>query len=841
MLNWQHLSNAGVNRTLGFLLLLGFAVPPNGQAAEGFTGADACTECHAAIHRDWSESRHSRMMQPAGRASVQGNFQQGRLTLHGLPFVLRTSNGAYYITESELSGKPWEHHVEYTLGDRRVQHYLTKLPDGRIVLLPPTWDTGRKEWVGEGEIENPEEAPGNPFQVWNKSCYGCHVSREQKNFDPEHNSYRTTWQNLGVDCESCHGPGAGHIAAMAAAKNGKAPARPAMNRKIVNPARLDATRSTMVCAPCHSYRDIYADGFQAGDNYYDFFLPVMEYRLPESDDPPFWADGRPRWLSNESVALWQSQCFLKGGATCVTCHAPTHNTDVGRNPQLRADRNALCTKCHKAIGADLAAHTHHSAAGAGSSCVDCHMPATVTGLKARIRDHSIGVPVPENTIRHGIPNACNVCHQNKDAQWAARQMSAWYGGQEGRKLVLRADAFSQARKGDPGAIPLLRGILADASQSGWIRANAAGYLGGFPNDPVAYGVVLGALSDSDPLVRGTAAMSLRPRAGQRPVAASQLSGLLSDPARTVRMNAAIALVSLGVKQIPGDNGPRFESAKQLYRARAALNADDPQQQFAAARFSLAAGDLDSAVAGFRATLRLDPNTPVQYLLARALVEKNDLPAAREVLKSVAPNNPQYVQSQALLAEVEANERATTHNAEAEARFRDGQSLYQKEYYGAALDDMEQALKLDPQGEWTTKAQVYRAICLEKLARTGEAEAAMRALADGPGAMEDLDLQLAFVELLYDTGRAEEALKRIEQVTAALPKAPLVWFWRAKVLVQLDRAAEAAAAAEEAVRLLPDFPQAHNLLVRIYQKQGRSREAAQEAAWLRDYERRVKSR
>lgn len=476
------------------------------------------------------------------------------------------------------------------------------------------------------------------------------------------------------------------------------------------------------------------------------------------------------------------------------------------------------------------------------------MPATVIGLRARMRDHSISVPVPENSIRHGVPNACNICHQNKDAQWAARQVSAWYGGQEGRKLVLRADAFSQARKGDAAAIPALRAILADSSQGGWIRANAAGYLGGFPNDPVAYDAVLAAFADSDPLVRATAVMSLRPHAGQRPVAASALSGLLSDPVRTVRMSAAISLVALGVKQIPGENGPRFESAKQLYRSRAALNADDPQQQFAAARFFLLAGELDSAVAAFRATLRLDPAIPAQFLLARALVEKRDLPAAREVLNNVPPNNPLYTQSQALLA-AEANERAAAatggvaarNNAEAEARFREGQSLYQKEYYGAALDNMEQSLKLAPQGEWAAKAQVYRAICLEKLARTGEAEAAMRALAASPGAIEDLDLQLAFVELLYDTGRAEDALQRIEQVTAALPKAPLAWFWRAKVLVQLDRADDAAAAAEESVRLLPEFPQAHNLLIRIYQTQGRSREAAQEAAWLRDYERRVKSR
>ena len=67
------------------------------------------------------------------------------------------------------------------------------------------------------------------------------------------------------------------------------------------------------------------------------------------------------------------------------------------------------------------------------------------------------------------------------------------------------------------------------------------------------------------------------------------------------------------------------------------------------------------------------------------------------------------------------------------------------------------------------------------------------------------------------------------------------FWRAKVLLQLHRTDEAANAAERAERLMPDLPFAHNLLVKIYELQGRTKEAAQQAQWLRDYQRRTESR
>jgi predicted CXXCH cytochrome family protein len=291
---------------------------------------------------------------------------------------------------------------------------------------------------------------------------------------------------------------------------------------------LDATRSTAVCAQCHSLRNIYVDGFRAGESYDDYFLPVMEYSLPPSDDPAFWPDGRPRWFANDAAGLWQSQCFLKGGATCVTCHSQPHNPDVERNPQLRPGNNGLCTGCHKAIGANVSAHSHHAPGSAGSSCVECHMPATEVGLKAQIRDHSMSMPAPENTIRHAIPNACNLCHRTKDAAWAAQRMSAWYGSQSRQKAIRRPDAFTAARRADPAAIPALLEILSDPSEGAWMRANAAGYLGNFPDNPSAYDAVLHAFSDGDPLVRATAATVLKPSRGQRADVAANLVPLLRD-------------------------------------------------------------------------------------------------------------------------------------------------------------------------------------------------------------------------------------------------------------------------------------------------------------------------
>jgi predicted CXXCH cytochrome family protein len=837
---------------LGFTLFLMFPPPVRGQDP-GYVGAAACAKCHAEISRQWERSLHRNMTRPARTSRVEGDFAQSRIVLRGSTYFLQQQNGNYFITESDLTGKPQEHRVEYTLGTRRVQHYLTTLANGRIIVLPPTWDNVGRKWIHDVDLENPEEDPGAEVQTWNKTCYSCHVSREKKNFNTEQLRYATTWQDFGINCERCHGPGREHVAATRAkvtnSQRVTAADKTAIDKSIVNPGKLDPARSTMICAQCHSFRDIYVDDFKAGSIYYDYFLPVMEYRLPNSDDPAYWPDGRPRWLSNEAIALWQSQCFLKGGATCVTCHSQAHDVDVDHNPQLRPENDKLCLGCHTTIAARVVTHTHHGKNSVGISCVACHMPQTVVGLEAAFHDHSMSIPVPENTLRHGIPNACNLCHKDKDAAWAMLQMNAWYGNQSRQEIVDRADAFTGARKGDASVIPALLRILSDPSGGPILRANAAGYLAGFPNDPEAYNAVFHSFSDPEPLVRATAAFDLRPRAAQREQVAPQLVSLLHDPVATVRMSAAIALVAVGVRQLPGEDGQRFEQAKEFYHARAELNSDDAQQQFAAGRFYFLAGELDRAVNAFRDSLKLDPTIPAQYVLAQALAQKGDQKEAQQVLEEIPRSDPQYSRAQQFLATLAAKDTArndTTGKAappgsDARALFLDGQLQYQNENYNRALTELEQALQGAPDAEWATNAQIDRAISLEKLGRTQDAEAAMKALSGNPAARNDVNLQLSYAELLSDTGRANEAIKRIDSAIAAAPQAPMAHFWRAKVLLQLHRTDEAANAAEQAERLMPDFPFAHNLLVKIYELQGRTKEAAQEAQWLRDYQRRTESR
>ena len=613
-----------------------------GRAAT-YVGAAACEKCHADQSQQWAGSRHSKMVQPATSTSVKGDFRHATVELRGSPYSFRRDNGAFYITESYLTGKPQEHRVEYTLGNRRIQHYLTTLADGRVIVLPPSWDILRKQWFHNLDIDDPEEEPGVQIQVWNKSCYSCHVSQEQKNFDLEKNVYRSAWLNFGTNCERCHGPGSDHVAHYSGVPAPRGPAR-----NIVLQTRLSPERNTMVCAQCHSFRDIWVDGFAAGDDYYNHFLPVLEYGLPDSEDPAYWPDNRTRRFSNDALGLWQSECYLKGKATCVDCHVKAHETEVERNPQLRPDANALCTRCHGDIGKAVAAHTHHAPGSAGSSCVECHMPRTVYSIKAEIRDHSMSIPVPENTLRHGIPNACNLCHKDRDANWSLEHMNQWYGAGSRQKLIRRADTFAAARKHDPSAVTPLLAILAEPSEGPLTRANAAGYLGRFLADPRVVPALERALDDGQAPVRAVAALGLSPAASERSTAIADLRSALADKAATVRMAALVSLVAMGVRDLDGEDGARFEAARKLFVARATLDSDDAGQDVAAGRFYFLMADADRAIAAFRASLRLDPSIPSQYFLAGAYVEKGDLPEARKILEAIPPGDSQYEKAQRLL-------------------------------------------------------------------------------------------------------------------------------------------------------------------------------------------------
>ncbi len=335
----------------------GQAPPSTGPVPVGtdsrFVGTRKCRECHALTHSSWTNGRHSKMLQEARPKSVIPIFNRP-LTLRGKEYQLAREGDAYFITERYLQDAPTKRRVDYTLGSRRVQHYLSRLEDGRIVVLPPSYDVEKKEWFHNLDIVDLEETGEVKVQVWNTNCFGCHVSGEEKGFDPAKKTFQTTWTDFGTSCERCHGPGRAHATRYAAEGKADREAGTVETRAvlspsstddrdtaIVHPRRLDRETSTTLCAQCHSLRDVTQPGFAGGSNYYDFFTPLLEYAQKRNRDPAYWPNGRPRRFSNEALAFWQSQCYLKGGAICFSCHSDVHEPDIDKNPRLAEKQEAL--------------------------------------------------------------------------------------------------------------------------------------------------------------------------------------------------------------------------------------------------------------------------------------------------------------------------------------------------------------------------------------------------------------------------------------------------------------------------------------------------------------------
>jgi predicted CXXCH cytochrome family protein len=622
-------------------------------AGATFVGAEACASCHQQNHETWKSGRHSKMVQPASAASVIGDFSKGTVTLRDGDYGLRRENGEYFITESFLSGKRQEHRVEYTLGSRRIQHYLTTIDKGRIVVLPPTWDVQRREWLHNRDIgtDRPDGPGVKPVQQWNFNCVGCHVSEQQNEFTPATGEYATRWKDFGTSCERCHGPGSAHVEKYTHTGASSPPASPL----IVRPTRLDATKSSMICAQCHSLRNVIDPGYAAGEHFYDYFQPVLEYDPHAAEDSAYWADGRPRRFSNDAVGLWQSQCFLRGGATCTNCHLDPHLPDVDRNAQLGASSNALCTGCHKSIGASLTTHTRHTGTSRGSSCVECHMPKTVVSIRATMRDHTIGVPAPENTVKFGIPNACTECHADRTPAWASDVLAKWWPQGRRARLVARAEAFTAARARRPEALNRLVAIAADDEQPPLIRANALGHLRDYTG-PAVTSTFVSAAKHDDPAVRVAAVVGLGRGTSGDTVARATLLAALNDPRRVVRISALVSLVNVGTGPLGPADEERFRRASREFATWAYLYREDAGLQRDLGVVQLMTGEYDLAAAAFEISAGLEPDRPsVRYLFALARLGQQRFDEARALLKLVPRSDPYYQQARERLKTLEPRE------------------------------------------------------------------------------------------------------------------------------------------------------------------------------------------
>jgi predicted CXXCH cytochrome family protein len=333
----------------------------------------------------------------------------------------------------------------------------------------------------------------------------------------------------------------------------------------------------------------------------------------------------------ELVSFQQSKMFQEG-VRCWNCHDPHADG-------TKADGNALCRTCHEARY-DTDAHTHHPTGSAGAECRGCHMPVTVYMQRDPRHDHAFLRPDPEATLATGVPNACNRCHADHDAAWAAERMRAWYPDDRTRALRrATTQAIAGGRAGDTATVPALI-ETARGARDAVHRASATRLLARFPTASGATTALLESLGDDDALVRGAAAWALGQRPHLAPDAKAGLLARTTDPVRTVRQHAAFALREVAVAELAPDAAQALARATDEWRIGQERLGDTPEAHYNLAILSSARGALDDAAAEYRAALRLWPSSfQARHNLGMLLAQQGKLDEAAAEFEAVLVRDP----------------------------------------------------------------------------------------------------------------------------------------------------------------------------------------------------------
>jgi hypothetical protein len=511
------------------------------------------------------------------------------------------------------------------------------MEDGSWQVLPTYFHvTGKSSWVDYSEKRQGKLTPDHPFFWANfarsaqHACLDCHTTGLDVRYDRSAHRWNTTFADAGVACESCHGPGARH-------------AETQEPKDIVHPKHLPPELGLAVCAQCHGPRRTLfpmldaAHHFRPGQRYEDSYQPMV-LLVGKDLSGDYFSDGRPSTSSFENQALTQSLCYMKGGATCLTCHSAPHDKhapdeiQLPKDPKTRVSANmATCQGCHADVFAQGKQHTHHTATAA-QDCIACHMPPVVSGVLDHFADHAIGVPVPENTVKHDIPNACNACHthEKQKPEVMAQALERWWPDakkRQERRLRL-ADAFTE--KTAERSRPFLEAVLADASEAGELRGAAAMFLARrfkAQSIPALRAALPGA---KDSLLRSELAEALGQAKARE--AADELAALTKDPSIWVRQAAALSLAQLG--------DPRGVTALETL-ARQPETAGLMAPHAMLGHLALRRRDLPQATQQLEQALDLQPyNSELLVMLADIYVSQGDVAKARDRLEDAVRFSPQ---------------------------------------------------------------------------------------------------------------------------------------------------------------------------------------------------------
>ncbi len=527
-----------------------------------FVDNTQCVSCHREQAKKWGNSHHAKAMMQANEQAVKGNFNNTKFRHHGVISTFFRTGDGFFVNTVGPDGKFRDFKIQYTFGIEPLQQYVIELERGHFQTLDIAWDTRTKKQGGQRWFRlNPDEQTkagealhwtGRAYN-WNNRCAECHSTNVKKNYDISTNSYNTTWSEINVSCQSCHGPGEAHIAWTALTDETKTLQ---VDKGLVVSA---SGQQIDTCARCHSRRHQVSADNTLGNDFLDDYLPAT---LSEG---LYHADGQ---IDDEVFvygSFLQSKMHEKG-VGCLDCHMP-------HSGQLKLKGKDLCLQCHttsppkqrfpslKEKNYDSPEHHFHKQENAGGQCVNCHMPAKLYMEVDARRDHSFKIPNPLLSQKINAPNACNSCHQEKNSQWAVDKITQWYGDKPVTTNQDSAEALYRARQGDSNAWKNLVDILNNPETRPILTATALEQLVNYFPRREAVEATVNALQHSDPLVRATAAGALEQLSPRHRIPLA--TPLLDDPSRAVRIQAARILGGLPESMF-AEKQASFSAALQEY-------------------------------------------------------------------------------------------------------------------------------------------------------------------------------------------------------------------------------------------------------------------------------------
>jgi len=735
-----------VGRTLTLFIMLAGCYP-SGESDNGdivqmaplpnFVGGDTCAACHEIEAELWLGSHHDSALQIASLDNVLGNFDDAEFTYSEVTSSFFVRNDEPWVRTDAADGTLQEFKVTHTIGIEPLQQYLIEMPGGHYQVLSIAWDTrpeerGGQRWIHLYPDESISAGDGlhwtSTYQSWNTMCAECHSTDLSKNYVPEEDRFETAWVGIDVGCEACHGPGSSHVADSSVPP----PALPAADRVWVladgeSIAGLapgsERSSEIEVCAQCHSRRSQLSDDFEPGEPFLDSFRPAL---LAAG---LYHADGQ---ISDE-VYVYGSflQSAMAGaGVTCSDCHEP-HST------RLRAEGNAICGRCHLATVFDTPEHHRHASGNDAVECVDCHMRAETYMVVDPRRDHSFRVPRPDLSTELNSPNACNDCHNDQTAEWAAARVGEWFP--EGRQTEFHyGEALQAARTWAVDGRILLRRVIEDELQPAIVRATAVSLLAN-QIDASTFELIQDAANSSDPLVQLAAIdatqalpLTLRVDYAQR---------FLTSTLKSHRIAASRSLLAARA-ELSSSRQRDLDAALAEYAEVQRFNSDRGEGLLNAAALAAELGQFDLAEATYRQSLEREPAFSASYVnladLYRTAGRERD---AEEVLNAGLEVNPDDAGLSLAL----------------------GLSLVRSGRLEEALAQLGNAVDNDPDSPYYAYVQ---AIALNS---TGEADRAVELLRATherfPGHRDTL---LGIATILRDAGRTDESLDYARRLVALSP-------------------------------------------------------------------------